>query len=176
MIYTEMEHYYILRSLARNATTYLEVGVRDGGSLQAVVAAAPRLHLLLLCDTWDAESGGTNRGSHAHIDELLDGLGYVGSRVYLDGRSQVTLPAFRDANPTMQFDLANVDGSHRYADVLADLENVWAMTRIMVAHDTSFSDVWRAMGEFGKRTRARSAAAFGDQGTIVFHREPGGAV
>jgi hypothetical protein len=125
---------------------------------------------LVLCDTWDNASGGTGRGSNAHIRALLTELGYGGGAVFLDGRSQDLLPAFAADNPWARFDLVNVDGSHDYADTLADLEVAWPLTDLMVIHDTSLPSVWKAVREFGAVNEARVYAAFGDQGTAVFDR------
>ena len=159
--------------------SYLEVGVREGESLQQVLNAGS-VERLLLCDTWDRKAGGTGRGSHNHISELLATKGYSGAIEFLDGRSQDTLTALLEASSGYhsavrppRYDLSHVDGGHTYAEALADLRNVWALTECrMVAHDIAFEPVWEAVLEFGKSiTDASACCVFGDWGTICFTRE-----
>lgn len=166
-------------STAHSPKSYLEVGVREGESLEAVLASGS-IERLLLCDTWDLASGGTGRNGHGHIVELLEGLEYAGEVEFLDGRSQDTLPVlleetcgFRSAVRAPRYDLTHVDGGHSYVEALTDLRNVWALTEHrMVAHDIAFESVWKAVVEFGKTAAGASAhCVFGDWGTICFTRE-----
>ena len=163
----------ILAELAAEAVCYLEVGVREGNSLQYVVQNASGLRRIVLCDTWGRGSGGTDRGSHAHIEKLLNELDYQGSTKFLDGDSGKTLPRLDE-----QFDLVHIDGGHSYEVCLADLENGWARcTSVLVAHYASFNGVHRALYAFG-RAYAREfvdvQAMFGGHGTMVFRRKKGG--
>ena len=159
---------------ARAITSYLEIGVQEGDSLRRVLAAAPQLEHLLLCDTWCRTYGGTGRGSSAHIEALLSSLSYRGSVQYLTGRSQDTLPKFRLANSTARFDLVTVDGDHSEAGAGSDLSHGWALCGgVLVAHDTEFPEVWRAILAFGRAhaDEATATAYFGGHGTIIFSRE-----
>lgn len=111
-----------LRFLADDVRDYLEIGCRDGDSLREVVLHAPALKRVVVCDLWGSDFGGTGRGSHEHIDKLLDDLGYTGERVFLDGDSRETVPTIRGT-----FDLVLVDGDHSDEGARADLTNAWPL-------------------------------------------------
>src|SRR2546429_8590518 len=73
-------------------TSYLEIGVYDGGSLMSVLQAAPVLSRIVLCDlfahdwiSWGRGNGGAARGTHAHIDRLLATQNYHGQVDFLIG-------------------------------------------------------------------------------------------
>lgn len=167
----DLKHRAVLKVAATGSRSFLEIGVQDGGSLTEVLIAEPRIQNLLLCDTWCRRHGGTGRGDHKHIEELLFGLGYRDEVKFLDGRSQDTVPRYSAFHNGAQFDLSHVDGSHDYEDALMDLENAWKLTaKRMVVHDVSFGQVWKAVNEFGGRADAEARVAFGDLSTIVFER------
>ncbi len=168
----------ILAELASTITSYLEIGVQEGKSLQVVVKNAPYLKRLTLCDTWGRRSGGTGRGSHEHIETLLTQLGYHHAVKFLDGDSTQTLPGL--FNPKVldleeRFDLVHIDGDHSEEHCLADLKNGWACcARFLVAHDASFDGVHRALFTFGKERAeeiAETVVAFGGHGTMTFRRD-----
>lgn len=111
-------HEYL--ALGASASSYLEVGCREGHSLRAVVAAnVETLTSVTICDTWESHYGGTGRGSHAHIDELLRSIGYIGQSRFLDGRSSEMLPLLMDE----RFDLILIDGDHSDAVAESDLRH-----------------------------------------------------
>jgi predicted O-methyltransferase YrrM len=112
----------LLKQLAPVTTSYLEIGVSEGGSLRRVVQNAPKLDRLVLCDMWGCAYGGMGRGSNQHIKNLLRTLGYVGAVTYLDGDSKITVPTIRET-----FDLATVDGDHSDQGALIDLKNTWPL-------------------------------------------------
>jgi predicted O-methyltransferase YrrM len=162
--------YELIAQLARRARSYLEIGVQEGGSLRRVVAASQVLTRLVLCDTWGNAHGGTGRGSHAHIDALLDQLGYQGEVLFLDGRSQDTLPTL---DPESGFDLVFVDGDHTTEGAAVDLELAWRVcSGVMVAHDIEYSDVWNAVLAFGKAHGGQCSAqvCFGGHCSAIFTR------
>ena len=99
--------YDILRELARDASSYLCVGVQEGECLMNVVRAKPTLEKIALCDTWGPHHGGTNRGDHEHIARKLLELGFGGRILWLDGPSQTLIKTLFET-----FDLSYVDGDH----------------------------------------------------------------
>jgi hypothetical protein len=153
----------LLRLLAPDAKSYLEVGVQEGRSLEIVLSCS-QLTTLTLCDTWGVESGGSGRGSHDHIVNLPSNCVVT----FLDKDSRLALPELQD----VQFDLVHVDGGHTYNVVTSDLRECWRLCRsVMVVHDISFVDVWKAFFEFIQTLNAVSVECyFGGHGTAVLRR------
>ena len=117
---------------------YLEIGTRDGGSLRVVLENAGQ-HLQGVCvaDQWGTAYGGSGRGSHAHIEQLLDDFNFAGQRTFLDGNSRETIPTLMPEKAEA-FDLVLVDGDHSYEGGMADLVNTWPLVRpgcCVVFHD-----------------------------------------
>lgn len=140
--------------------SYLEIGTRDGGSLEVVLANARQLSDVVCCDTWGSQFGGSGRGNHAHIHVLMDSIGYDGRRTFLDGDSKVTVPTLLP-HLAGTFDLALVDGDHSYAGGMADLVNVWPLLRpggALVFHDIrhpAHADLAACFADFvNKHTRS----------------------
>jgi len=117
--------------------SYLEIGTRDGGSLEVVLANSHHVSDIVCCDTWGSEYGGSGRGGHDHIDRLLALHNYDGRITFLDGDSKTTVPTLHD-NLAACFDLILVDGDHSYAGGMADLRNTWPLVRpggVLIFHD-----------------------------------------
>jgi hypothetical protein len=146
---------------------YLEIGVREGGSLMSVLSQH-HPDLIALCDTWGGHHGGTARGSHAHIEDQLKAANYTGYIIWMDGKSQELVPAL----PTDQrFDLINVDGDHDYAPALADLRNAWARCDgVMAVDDSNFSGVRQALDEFAAENGLTPERFTGGYGVEIFRR------
>tara|TARA_Y100000593_G_scaffold2656_1_gene5367 strand:- start:1062 stop:1550 length:489 start_codon:yes stop_codon:yes gene_type:complete len=79
-----------------------------------------------IVDTWESEYGGSGRGSHDHIDELLTEMNYSGAVVFHDGSSHDILPSLELEN---HFDAIYVDGDHSYEGGLNDLNNVLPLVK-----------------------------------------------
>jgi predicted O-methyltransferase YrrM len=112
-------------------SAYLEIGVRDGHSLREVILAggnqifhfiSPRatLQRLALCDDWGDQSGGTGKGGHGHIEQLLAELHYQGQVQWIDGNSHELL---KPAIELQSFDLILVDGDHTEQGAAQDLRD-----------------------------------------------------
>ena len=165
------DSYEILAALAPGARSYLCVGVQEGECLGHVLRSNPKIERLALCDTWGPHHGGTNRGSHAHVEERLSRAGFGGSVIWLDGPSQSLVPTLDDT-----YDLSYVDGSHGEDDAFADFCNVWPRTSwAMVCHDIKMSPVSQALDRFLERFPSVSLhRALGGHGTaIVYHGKAG---
>ncbi len=104
--------------------SYLEVGVREGDSLRAVLDIC-HPERLVLCDTWGSAYGGTGRGNANHIRKLLKEVGYKGKLMIFNESSHVALPKIS----CKRFDLINIDGDHSYNGALTDLRNAWKLLK-----------------------------------------------
>ena len=121
-----------------NVQHYLEIGTREGDSLRIVLEnAAADLLSVWVADLWGSDYGGSGRGSHQHIEQLLDDFNFDGRRAFLDGNSRDTVPALMPEKAEA-FDLVLVDGDHSYEGGMADLVNVWPLVKpggCVVFHD-----------------------------------------
>ncbi len=162
-------HHKVLANLATQSKSYLEIGVQEGDSLVAVVKANYDIGVTL-CDPWDANHGGTNRGSHEHIEKRLVAIGHRGGRLYLDGFSSVEIPRI----DYMRFDLVHVDGDHSYEGCKNDLKMCWPMTtKWLVVHDVFFQEVRDATFQFLEWHHAEFddiEFSASDHGTLVVKR------
>jgi len=101
--------------------SYLEIGVREGDSLRAVLDSSPAIERVVCADNWGGSYGGTGRGGHGHIEEIVSRYGSgVQSLRFLDGDSKETVPTLAG----QRFDLILVDGDHSWDGAAADLRNV----------------------------------------------------
>ena len=116
-----MELHDTLAQLARliRPTSYLEVGVRDGESLECVLNNCGSLKRICLCDTWGNEDGGTGRGTNEHIKNLMTPR-ELAITCWLNGSSHLLL---RTVDATFQ--LITVDGDHSKGGALEDLVDCW---------------------------------------------------
>jgi len=96
---------------------YLEIGVKEGGSLAVVLRASKRLERLVLCDFFTINE--KKRAHRAAAAAEIEASGFRGEVVWLDGSSTVTVPTISE-----MFELVGVDGSHRRSICAADLRNV----------------------------------------------------
>ena len=112
-----------LRKLSKRyePISYLEIGVREGDSLRAVLKGHHPSRIVL-CDTWKDFYGGTNRGSGHHIERLLKDLKYKGFLTIFSESSHTAIPKIRDT-----FDMITVDGDHTYNGALTDLRTCWSI-------------------------------------------------
>jgi len=115
---------------------YLEIGSHEGLSLRTVIEAAGTIESVTICDPWGTAYGGSGRGNHHHIDEMLNSIDYTRLRRYLDGKSCDMLSQIAD----LTFDLILVDGDHSDEGALWDARTTWPMLNpggILV-----FDDLW----------------------------------
>jgi len=68
--------------------SYLEIGVREGDSLKALLKGHHPYNITI-CDTWGSAYGGTGRGSSKHIVKILEELEYEGGVNILDNSLSV---------------------------------------------------------------------------------------
>lgn len=155
----------LLTRYALGTHTYLEVGVQEGRSL-FYVCGVTHIERMALCDSWGTDSGGSGRGDHAHIEVLIDGWNEEtrpDSVTFLDGDSRELLPRFNET-----FELVHIDGGHSYEVALSDLCEGWRLcSHIMLVHDISFPEVWRAVCDFMSDKNFMIECHFGGHGTAV---------
>jgi len=115
--------------------SYLEIGVCEGYSIACMIEEFPELEKVILSDTWLSEYGGSGKGSHNHIVELLEEFGFDLNKVtFLDGDSKDTIPKYFEANDEV-FDLLYIDGDHSYLGCTADIVNCINHCNICAIHD-----------------------------------------
>ena len=129
----DWELHDLMAQLARthDPKSYLEIGVREGDSLRAVMDNC-NLEVAIVCDTWKGECGGTDRGDPGHIVEILKN---VPEHVVITGESQKWL--FHVHYP---MDLVLVDGSHWQGAAEVDIINAKKIFigQIIVVHDLDY--------------------------------------
>ena len=110
--------------------TYFEVGTSEGKSLKTVVENSKDLKKIGSCDIWKDKYGGTDRGNHNHIVDLLNEIGYKGEVEFFDGDSHKILPTImHDENHIEKYDLVLVDGDHSLEGNRQDLIECWPMVK-----------------------------------------------
>lgn len=152
---------------------YLEIGTREGDSLRAVLEeSSGDLESVWVADLWGTDYGGSGRGSHQHIDQLLDDFRFDGRRVFLDGNSRDTIPPLMPEKAEA-FDLVLVDGDHSYEGAMADLVNTWPLVKpggAVVFHDITHPahpDLRRCFDEFVAAVRSPHQVIEADYGLGV---------
>jgi predicted O-methyltransferase YrrM len=167
--------YAFLRShcLAHDVRHYLEIGTREGASLRVVFENSSKtLESIWCADLWGTDYGGSGRGSHWHVEKMLDLLGYEGRRVFLNGNSRDTIPALMPEKAEA-FDLVLVDGDHSYEGGMADLENTWPLVKqggCVVFHDIAHPahpDLMACFEAFASKHRAITQLINEDYGVGV---------
>lgn len=111
-------NYELLQSLVQaidGPVHYLEIGVQEGGSAEAVLQSE-KVVFAALVDTWGPIYGGTNRGSCEHVVQRLGELAQ--KAIFISEDSRLAIPKLWH-----QFNLIFVDGDHSVEGCLADLEN-----------------------------------------------------
>jgi predicted O-methyltransferase YrrM len=116
---------------------YLEIGVKEGGSLAVVLRASQRLERVVLCDFFTINE--KKRAHQAAAAAEIERVSFKGEVIWLDGSSTVTVPSIAET-----FHLVGIDGSHRRAVCEADLRNVRTLVEpgghIVVDDLTLFDD------------------------------------
>jgi predicted O-methyltransferase YrrM len=103
---------------------YLEIGVRRGHSACVVAAAHPAVDLYLF-DMWYPKYAGVPNPGPNFVRRQSQRAGHQGAVLFVNGRSQETIPTFFDGPAGPQnFELVTVDGDHRDEGARADLLNV----------------------------------------------------
>jgi predicted O-methyltransferase YrrM len=138
--------------------SYLEIGVRRGRSLAAVVTQSPHVSVYAF-DMWVADYAGMPNPGPEFVREEMKRLDYKHSITFVDGNSHITLPEFFRNHSDIQFELVTVDGDHGREGALQDLRDVLphlALGGVVVFDDIShpnltyLQDVWRkAIAEDG---------------------------
>lgn len=119
-------------------TNYLEIGVRRGRSVCAVVSRAPEVNLYMF-DMWINNYAGMENPGEAFVDSELEKFGHSGERRYVNGNSHETIAPFLADNPELWFDIITVDGDHSTYGAIDDLCDV--LPRLKVGGAIVFDDI-----------------------------------
>jgi len=164
-----MGNYAILAALGKIATSYLEVGTYEGGSLAAVLQRNSAVRYAACVDDWRKRIKEGRPGGHEHIDKMLAHLGHDLPVRFLEGDSAKMLPTLRET-----FDLTLVDADHSEGACASDMWMVWPITTgAMVVHDVWLkagvrSAIWHFVKNLGADVTATMCG--GDHGTLVLFR------
>jgi hypothetical protein len=145
--------------------SYLEVGVRDGATIQALLKGHhPKL--ITLCDNWSMDNRGARQG-HNIIMNLFRDMHYNGNRIWLDGHSQELIDLFRDDS----FDIVHIDGEHNYEPARFDVMTGYRLTKnLLIVHDAKFDDVAKAIASAVIMYDNPPTVYTGGTGTAVFNK------
>ena len=110
-------------------TSYLEIGVRRGRSLSAVLGRAPACDVIGI-DFWNPGYAGIDNPGVDHVRSQIEALGHAGSLELLSGNSHDVLPRLFAERPELDFDLITVDGDHSRRGAARDLRDVLPRLRI----------------------------------------------
>ena len=116
---------------------YLEIGVRRGRSLAAVVSQSPNVNVYAF-DMWMENYGNNPNPGPEFVQEEMEKFGYTKPINFVNGNSHETLSQFFKKHPHIEFDMITVDGDHSYEGALQDLRDVLphlAIGGIMVFDD-----------------------------------------
>jgi predicted O-methyltransferase YrrM len=102
-------------------TSYLEIGVREGNSLLALLDGW-KPQRLCLCDHWGPYAEWPTRTGHEHIAALLAAHNIDAQVTWLDGDSRVLVPNLKET-----FDFITVDGNHARHPAADDLKAAWPL-------------------------------------------------
>lgn len=102
---------------------YLEIGVRRGRSLAAVVVHSPDVNIYAF-DMWMDNYGKNPNPGPEFVQREMKKFSYSKHIKFINGNSHETLPKFFQENPNIEFDLITVDGDHSYEGALQDLRDV----------------------------------------------------
>ena len=117
---------------------YLEIGVRRGRSVAAVVSANPECALVMF-DMWVEGYAGMENPGPDFVRQELKRIGHCGDMEFIDGDSHVTVPLYLARNPDESFDLITVDGDHTPEGAVKDLCDV--LPRLKIGGAIVFDDV-----------------------------------
>jgi predicted O-methyltransferase YrrM len=126
----------LLRMLAREATTALEIGFNAGHSADTLLRSNKNLELV----SFDI-------GLHDYVKPAAGFIQFLhpGRHQLVLGDSTETLPHYIETHPDKKFDLLFIDGGHDYEVAKADLENCLKLAHsdsVIVMDDTIYVPAW----------------------------------
>lgn len=117
---------------------YLEIGVRRGRSVAAVVSAHPACDIVGF-DYWKRNYAGMETPGPRFVEQEVARLGHQGRLELITGNSHETVPRYLADQPEAWFDLVTVDGDHTPEGAADDLANV--LPRLKVGGAILFDDI-----------------------------------
>lgn len=131
----ETELFQLLQFMReRSLKRYLEIGARHGDTFHEVMLSLRKKGFGLAVDMPDGLWG--QKRSEAQLSSAIDDLrvrhGFNVQVLIGDSQSDITISAVRKFAP---FDLALIDGDHRYGPVFKDFTNYSPMCKYVAFHD-----------------------------------------
>jgi len=137
-VYADILSVLTASSMLLRPESYLEIGVRRGRSIAAVLAATPGCDVVGF-DLWvDDYAGMTNPGPE-FVRSEVGKLRADGQLELVSGSSALTVPRYFHEHPDLYLDLITVDGDHTARGATEDLRNV--RTRLKLGGVLVFDDI-----------------------------------
>jgi len=136
--YTDLMTLLIGLSEYLKPRNYLEIGVRRGRSVCAVLNSTPSANLVLF-DMWISNYAGMDNPGPDLVRREAAKFGHTGTSAFIDGNSHETVPEYFRQNPHAAFDLITVDGDHSRLGAAQDIADV--LPHLAVGGAIAFDDV-----------------------------------
>jgi len=108
---------------------YLEIGVRRGRSLAAVISAYPKTNAYCF-DLWQKDYAGIENPGPEFVAKEIKKFSHSGNLQFISGDSKITIPEFKLKNSKLQFDLITIDGDHTSDGAERDIINTLDILKV----------------------------------------------
>ena len=117
----------------RQVRSYIEIGVRHGGTLFRVATALPKGSLIVAVDQPQGAWGADSANNLRNVIDRLSSIGYNAKVVFGNSSSQETIQRVKEIS--QKFDAAFIDADHRYDSVLKDYKAYSPFCELVAFHD-----------------------------------------
>lgn len=137
-VYADVMSTLVASSRLMKPSCYLEIGVRRGRSIAAVVATTPTCDVVGF-DLWVQDYAGMSNPGPDFVRSEIAKFRPEGNLDLISGSSHETVPRYFREHPNLYFDLITVDGDHTARGAAQDLRNV--IPRLKLGGVLIFDDI-----------------------------------